>query len=37
MGMFDTIIFDRPIPCPKCEAAIRSERTKTFEYPSRIG
>jgi hypothetical protein len=26
MGMFDTIIFDRPIPSPKCEAEIRSDR-----------
>jgi hypothetical protein len=31
MGMFDTIIFDRPIPCPKCGAAIRSDQTKAFE------
>ena len=31
MGMFDTIIFDRPIPCPKCGAEIRSDQTKAFE------
>ena len=31
MGMFDTIIFDQPIPCPNCGAAIRSDQTKAFE------
>jgi hypothetical protein len=31
MGMFDTIIFDRPIPCAKCGAEIRSDQTKAFE------
>ena len=31
MGMFDTIIFNRPIPCPKCGAEIRSDQTKAFE------
>jgi hypothetical protein len=31
MGMFDTILFDRPIPCPKCGAEIRSDQTKAFE------
>lgn len=31
MGMFDTIIFDQPIPCPKCGAEIRSDQTKAFE------
>ncbi len=31
MGMFDTLIFDRPIPCPKCGAEIRSDQTKAFE------
>jgi hypothetical protein len=31
MGMFDTIIFDRSIPCPKCGAEIRSDQTKAFE------
>jgi len=30
MGMFDTIIFDQPIPCPKCGAEIRSDQTKAF-------
>ena len=29
--MFDTIIFDRPIPCAKCGAEIRSDQTKAFE------
>jgi hypothetical protein len=31
MGMFDTIIFDRPIPCAQCGAEIRSDQTKAFE------
>jgi hypothetical protein len=31
MGVFDTIICDRPIPCPKCGAEIRSDQTKAFE------
>lgn len=31
MGMFDTIIFDRPIPCAKCGAEIHSDQTKAFE------
>jgi len=31
MGLFDTIIFDRPLPCPKCGAEIRSDQTKAFE------
>ena len=31
MGMFDTIIFDRPILCPKCGAEVRSHQTKAFE------
>lgn len=31
MGMFDTIIFDRPFPCAKCGAEIRSDQTKAFE------
>ncbi|NUQ38400.1 MAG: hypothetical protein HUU23_11505 [Caldilineales bacterium] len=29
--MFDTIIFDQPIPCPRCGAAIGSDQTKAFE------
>lgn len=29
--MFDTILFDQPIPCPKCGAEIRSDQTKAFE------
>ena len=40
MGMFDTIIFDHPIPCSKCGAEIRSDQTKAFEctlYEYRIG
>lgn len=31
MGMFDTIILDPPIPCPKCGAEIRSDQTKAFD------
>jgi hypothetical protein len=31
MGMFDTIIFDQPLPCPKCGVEIRSAQTKAFE------
>lgn len=31
MGMFDTILFDPPIPCPKCGAEITSDQTKAFE------
>ncbi len=31
MSMFDTISFDRPIPCPKCGAKIGSDQTQAFE------
>ena len=31
MGMFDTILFDQPILCPKCGAEITSDQTKAFE------
>jgi len=31
MGMIDTIIFDRPIACPKCVAEMRSDQTKAFD------
>ena len=31
MGMFDTILFDRLRPCPRCGAEIRSDQTKAFE------
>lgn len=31
MGMFDTIIFEKPISCPTCGAEIRSDQTKAFE------
>lgn len=31
MGMFDTILFDQAIPCPKCGAEILSDQTKAFE------
>jgi hypothetical protein len=31
MGMFDTILFDQAIPCPKCGAEITSDQTKAFE------
>ena len=31
MGMFDTIHFEKPIPCPDCGAEISSVQTKDFE------
>ena len=31
MGMCDTIVFDRPIPCPRCGAEVRSDQTKAFD------
>ena len=31
MGMLDTSVFDRSIPCPKCEAVIRSGQTKAYD------
>lgn len=31
MGMIDTILFDQPIPCPKCGAEITFDQTKAFE------
>jgi predicted RNA-binding Zn-ribbon protein involved in translation (DUF1610 family) len=41
MGMFDTIVFDRPIPCPKCGAEIRSNQSRgqgsTINRPARCG
>jgi hypothetical protein len=40
MGMYDTIIFARPIPCSKCGAEIRSDQIKAFDcalHEYRIG
>ena len=31
MDLFDTIVFDRSIPCPKCGAEIRSDQTNASE------
>ena len=31
MGMFDTIHFPKPIPCPECGAEISSVQTKDFD------
>jgi hypothetical protein len=31
MGMFDSIHFEKPIPCPECGEEISSVQTKEFE------
>ena len=30
MGLFDTVVLPRPVPCPKCHAAIVEVQTKVF-------
>lgn len=30
MGLFDTFIFDTPLPCPVCGAAVKSVQSKAF-------